>query len=63
MREVVIKIEKNGAIATKTMKTLRSNEGLLKKLKKQAEPTSRIMTLNGVLTLVCHSPLALITVA
>lgn len=63
MREVTVKIEKNGAIATRTMRTFRSNVGLLKSLQKQAEPTSRIMTLNGVMTLVCHSPLAMITVA
>jgi len=61
-RLVNVRIEKDGAVVTKTMQTRRSNESLLKKLKRDSEPTARIMTLNGIMTLVTHFPFAMITV-
>lgn len=65
MRKVNIVIQRDGVSVIKTVKTFRSNIGILRKLQKQTEPTARIMQINGVHTLVCHKPesMTLITVA
>lgn len=63
-REVCVRYELmgNGLVTKKTIKTFRSDIGLLKLFKKQAEPNARIMDIKGVLTLVCHNPLSTITI-
>ena len=66
-KKMIITLNRDGTVVTKEIFTrIHSALGILKKLKRQArygDPNARILTLEGVITLVIHTPhLDLVTV-
>lgn len=56
-RKMIIKIERNGIVSKKELKSFRSCMGMLKHLRKEAyriDPCARIMVLNNIPTLLIH---------